>query len=174
MADIKHPHKNVIESIDEAYPLISIIAESKTSYLKQNLSLHLHASQIKLLKEAKKHSKPHHRKVRIAQYKNLVENDKIDDLFKLHENLYIKNYEKLAKKGLVEVNTDIEDLPYDVILTEKGKEILEEIDTLEAKWQGEVLKDIEDKEELVKQLKQIAQIASPISYKLKKQQKFVF
>lgn len=53
MAENKHPHKNVIGNIDEIYPLITIIAESKTSYLKQNLSMHLHASQIKLLKEAK-------------------------------------------------------------------------------------------------------------------------
>lgn len=174
MAENKHPHKNVIGNIDEIYPLITIIAESKTSYLKQNLSMHLHASQIKLLKEAKKHEKPQHRKVRVAKYKQLVENSQIDDLFKLHEKLYIKNYEKLAKKGLVKVDTEVEDLPYDIIITEKGKEILKEIDELEAKWQEEVLMETENKEELLKQLKQIAQLASPISYKLKKQQKFVF
>jgi len=175
MADIKHPHKNVIDNYENIYPMISLIDESKTTYIRENLPIHLHASQVKLLKEANKHAKPHHRKLRINQYKKLKEDaEKIDDLFELHTKLYIKKYQKLESKGLVLVDTETDELPFDVTLTDKGQEILKQIDDLEADWEKIVLQDVEDTEKLLAQIKKVANKALPINYKHKKQQKFVF
>ena len=71
-----HPHKKAIENMS-ASDLIGIIQESKMSYVRENLSIFLHESQIKLLKQVKKHDKPHHKKIRIKQF----EKAKKDDLF---------------------------------------------------------------------------------------------
>ena len=157
------------------YPMFSIIDESKYTYVKENLSKHLHTSQIKLLKEANKHSKPHHRQVRVNQYKKLLENsDEIDGLFELHKKLFIKKYKKLENKGLVVVDEDTEDLPYDVTLTQAGVDLLNEINDLESKWQDIVLECVDDKEQFLETLKIVTQNALPINYNHKKQQKFVF
>ena len=90
-----HPHKNAIAEM-EASSLISIIAESKMTYVRENLSIFLHESQIKLLRNVKKHEKPHHKKVRIREYEKA---DK-DDLFNMHLGLYLNKYKKLEKKRL--------------------------------------------------------------------------
>lgn len=159
----------------DIYPLISLIDESKLTYVKENLSTHLHSSQIKLLKDVNKHAKSHHKNVRIAQYKKLSENpENLDSLYELHKKLYINKYQKLEKKGLVEVNLEVENLPYDVTLTQNGKKLLDEISELESKWQEIVLEDVEDSEQFLKQLKKVAQKALPINYNHKKQQKFVY
>lgn len=59
-----HPHKKAIENMS-ASDLIGVIEESKMTYVRENLSIFLHESQIKLLKQVKKHDKPHHKKIRI-------------------------------------------------------------------------------------------------------------
>ena len=66
-----HPHVKAISEMDDASKLIDIISESKSCYVRDNLSIHLHESQIKLIKNIVKHSKPHHRKVRVRQYANI-------------------------------------------------------------------------------------------------------
>ena len=43
-----HPHIKAIGNMDSA-SLIGIIEESKITYVRDNLSIHLHESQIKLL-----------------------------------------------------------------------------------------------------------------------------
>ncbi len=175
MVDNNHPHCSIINSMEEIAPMISLIEESKLTFIKENLSQHLHSSQIKLLKDANKHSKPHHKDVRKIQFKKLLENpEKMDSLFELHKNLYIKKYQKLENKGLVEVNTECEDLPYDVTLTQNGTDLLDEIKELESKWEEVVLKDVEGKEKLIEILREVTQNALPINYNHKKQQKFVF
>lgn len=174
MADNKHPHKNVIDSYENIYPMVSLIDESKTTYVREKLPIHLHESQVKLLKVANKHQKPHHKALRVKKYKNLDDSVKNDKLFNLHVNLYIKKYQKLEKKGLVSVDTDTEELPFDVTLTQKGEDILKQINEFEAEWEEVVLEGVEDKENLLKMVKQVANNALPINYKHKKQQKFVF
>lgn len=175
MSENNHPHIRIIENMKSIAPLVSMIEESRLTYIKENLSLHLHSSQIKLLKEANKHSKPAHKKVRVEKYKELMENpDQVNNLFDLHKNLFIKKYQKLEKKGLVEVNCDCEELPYDVTLTQKGNDILAEIKDLESQWQEVVLKDVEDAEVLLEGLKAVSKNALSINYNHKKQQKFIF
>ena len=175
MAENNHPHHKVIENMKDIYPMISLINDSKLNYIKENISIHLHTSQIALLKDVNKHAKPHHRKVRVAQYAKLCQNpEQMDNHYELHKKLYINKYQKLEKKGLVEVNLECDDLPYDVTLTEKGVELLKEIISLEAQWQEIVLKDVEDSDKLLESLKQVTQNALPINYNHKKQQKFVF
>lgn len=175
MAENNHTHMKIIDNMKSIAPLISMIEESRLTYIKENLSQHLHSSQIKLLKEAFKHSKPAHKKVRIEKYQKLQENpDQIGGLFELHKNLYIEKYQKLEKKGLVEVNTECEDLPYDVIVTQKGMDILAEIKDLESQWQDIVLEKVEDNEVLLESLKTLAKDALTITYNNKKQRKFIF
>lgn len=173
MTHIKH--KNTIENYENIYLMISLIDESKTRYVIERLEIHLHSSQIKLLKEAYKHSKPHHKQVRTKQYQKLLkEPDQLEGLFKIHKNLYIKKYQKLEEKSLVIVNTECVNPPYDVSLTKKGEEIIKKIDKLEGEWENVVLSDIEDKNELLRLIKEIANNAMNINYKHKKEQKFVF
>ena len=158
-----HPHVDVISSMEDASKLIDIIHESKISYVRSNLSIHLHESQIKLLKNVAKHSKKHHRKVRVRQFAKISDDDKH---FKLHSRLFLKRYEKLAKKDLVEI-LDVDDLPYDVVLTDYGKEILSEIKDLENKWAEIADCDIDE-------LRMIALNTFDITYKFKKSQKYQF
>ena len=61
-----HPHIKAIEDMD-ASSLINIIEESKMTYVRENLSIFLHRSQIVLLKQVKKHEKPHHKRIRIRE-----------------------------------------------------------------------------------------------------------
>ena len=158
-----HPHIGAISSMEDASKLIDIISESKISYVRSNLSIHLHESQIKLLKNVDKHSKKHHRKARVRHYAKIPDDDKH---FKLHLKLYLKRYEKLAKKGLVEI-LDADDLPYDVKFTEYGEEILDEIKSLEKDWAEIADCDIDE-------LRKIALNTFEISYKFKKSQKYQF
>lgn len=158
-----HPHVNVISEMEDASKLIDIIHESKISYVRSNLSIHLHENQIKLLKNVAKHSKKHHRKVRVRQYAKISQDDKH---FKLHSKLFLKSYEKLARKNLVEI-LDVDDLPYDVVLTEYGGEILSEIKKLENEWA-----DIADCN--LDELRKVALNTFEITYKFKKNQKYQF
>ena len=149
-----------------ASSLISIIEESKITYVRENLSIHLHRSQIKLLKEVKKHEKPHHKRIRVKRYESADKND----LFNLHLDLYLNRYEKLVKKGLIKIDKNPDNgLPYDCFLTDKGKEILDEIDELEKEW--EKIVHINNDLEV---LRRIAIDSFEISYRHKKKQNFIF
>lgn len=161
-----HPHFKAIENMN-ASSFIGIIEESKLTYVRDNLDIHLHESQVKLLKRVKKHEKPHHKRIRIKSYEKAEKTD----LFKLHEELYLKSYRKLAKKGLIEIDESPENgLPYDCSLTEKGTEILEEIAHLESEWEEVVGVTEEDKEVL----KKLALDSFEISYNHKKKLDFIY
>ena len=161
-----HPHNKAIANM-KASSLVGIIEESKMTYVRENLSIFLHESQIKLLKQVKKHEKPHHKRIRIKQFEKA---DK-DDLFVLHLDLYLKKYEKLAKKGLIEINNVPENgLAYDCLLTDEGKAILDEIASLESEWEGVVGIGEGDLEVLQK----LALNSFEISYRHKKKQGFIF
>lgn len=161
-----HPHKDAMAKMP-ASALIGVIEESKMIYVRENLSIFLHESQIKLLKQVKKHEKPHHKKIRIKQF----EKAKKDDLFNIHLGLYLKKYEKLAKLGLVEVDKQPNNgLEYDCTLTSEGIKILDEISDLERKWEDIV--GISDSDAEV--LKEIALNSFEISYRHKKKKGFIF
>ncbi|AMD17238.1 hypothetical protein TL18_03885 [Methanobrevibacter sp. YE315] len=161
-----HPHIKAIESMN-ASSFIGIIEESKLTYVRDNLDIHLHESQVKLLKQVKKHEKAHHKRIRIKQYEKAEKTD----LFKLHEGLYLKSYRKLAKKGLIEIDENPENgLPYDCSLTDYGKEILEEIARLESEWEDVVGITDDDLEVL----KTLALNSFEISYNHKKKLDFIF
>ncbi len=161
-----HPHKNAIANMP-ASALVGVIEESKMTYVRENLSIFLHESQIKLLKQVKKHEKPHHKKIRVKQF----EKAKKDDLFNLHLGLYLKKYEKLAKIGLIEIDRQPNNgLEYDCVLTSKGIEILDEISKLESDWEDVVGINDDDKEVL----KELALNSFEISYNHKKKQGFIF
>ena len=57
MIDMAHPHVDAISSMEDASKLIDIISESKINYVRSNLSIPLHESQIKLLKNASQNVK---------------------------------------------------------------------------------------------------------------------
>ena len=161
-----HPHNKTIMNMN-ASSLISIIEDSKITYVRENLDIHLHRSQIKLLKDVRKHEKPHHKNLRVKRYETAEKNDH----FNLHLDLYLKRYEKLAKKGLIEIDENPENgLPYDCLLTEKGIETLEKIDAFESEW--EKIVHIEDGD--LEVLRRIAIDSFGISYKHKKNQNFIF
>lgn len=161
-----HPHKDAIAKMP-ASSLIGIIEESKMTYVRENLSIFLHESQIKLLKQVKKHEKHHHKKIRVKQF----EKAKKDDLFNMHLGLYLKKYQKLEKYNLVEVDLNPGNgLEYDCTLTEKGIAILDEISALEKEWESVVNINDEDREVL----KKIALDSFEISYRHKKKRGFIF
>lgn len=161
-----HPHRNAVANMPAA-SLVGIIEESKMTYVRENLSLFLHESQIKLLKQVKKHEKPHHKRIRIKQFENAEK----DDLFNLHLGLYLKKYQKLEKYGLIEIDLNPDNgLEYDCSLTQKGIDVLDEISSLEKEWENVVNINDEDLEVLRK----IALDAFEISYKHKKKQNFIF
>ena len=137
------------------------------TYVRENLSVFLHRSQIVLLKQVRKHEKPHHKRIRIRQYEKAEK----DDLFNMHLGLYLKKYEKLAKIGLIEIDKNPDNgLAYDCTLTEKGLEVLDEIDSLEHEWESVV--NINDDD--LKVLKKLALDSFEISYKHKKKKGFIF
>ena len=151
----------------DASSLISIIAESKMTYVRENLSIFLHESQIKLLRNVKKHEKPHHKKVRIREYEKAEK----DDLFNMHLGLYLNKYKKLEKNGLIEIDLNPENgLAYDCSLTPKGIAILDEIAGLEKEWEEIVGITEEDREVL----KKLALDSFEISYQHKKKKGFIF
>jgi hypothetical protein len=161
-----HPHKDAIANMP-ASSLVGIIEESKVTYVRENLSVFLHESQIKLLKQVKKHEKPHHKKIRIKQF----ERAKKDDLFNLHLGLYLKKYKKLEKLGLIEIDLNPGNgLEYDCTLTPKGIGVLDEIASLESEWEDVVGVNDDDLEVL----KDLALNSFEISYKHKKKQGFIF
>lgn len=161
-----HPHKNAIAEMP-ASSLIGIIEESKMTYVRDNLSIFIHESQIKLLKQVKKHEKPHHKRIRIKQF----EKAKKDDLFNMHLGLYLKKYQKLERYGLIEIDLNPDNsLEYDCTLTSKGLEILAEIADLEKEWESVVNINDEDLEVLRK----LALDSFEISYKHKKNREFIF
>ncbi len=161
-----HPHLNAIENMN-ASSLLGIIEESKMTYVRDNLSIHLHGSQVKLLKQVKKHEKPHHKRIRIKQF----EKAKKDDLFNVHLGLYLKKYQKLEKYGLIEIDLNPGNgLEYDCTLTPKGLEILAEIADLEKQWESVV--NITDDD--LEVLKKLALDSFEISYRHKKNREFIF
>ena len=161
-----HPHNDAIANMN-ASSLIGIIEESKMTYVCENLSIHLHESQVKLLKQVKKHEKPHHKKIRIRQYEKAEKTD----FFNLHLNLYLKKYKKLARKGLIEVDEEPDNgLAYDCALTEEGKSVLDEIARLESEWEGVIGVNDGDLEVLRK----LALDSFEISYRHKKKRDFIF
>lgn len=161
-----HPHKDAIANMP-ASALIEIIEESKMTYVRENLSIFLHESQIKLLKQVKKHEKPHHKRIRVKQF----EKAKKDDWFNLHLGLYLKKYQKLEKLGLIEIDLQPDSgLEYDCKLTSKGTETLDEIASLEKEWEGVVGIDDDDRETL----KKLALDSFEISYRHKKKRGFIF
>lgn len=161
-----HPHKKVIANMPAA-SLIGIIEESKLTYVRDNLDIHLHESQVKLLKQVKKHEKPHHKRIRVKQYQKAEKSD----LFKLHEKLYLKSYKKLAKKGLIEIDEEPKNgLPYDCSLTDGGIKVLDDISRLESEWESVVGISDDDKEIL----KKLALNSFEISYNHKKKLDFIF
>lgn len=161
-----HPHKDAIAKM-HASSLIGVIEESKMTYVRENLSIFLHESQIQLLKQVKKHEKPHHKRIRIKQF----EKAKKDDLFNLHLGLYLKKYEKLAKLGLIEIDKEPNNgLEYDCRLTSRGADVLDEIANLESEWEDVVAIDDGAREVL----KEIALNSFEISYKHKKKRGFIF
>ena len=150
-----------------ASSLIGIIEESKMTYVRENLSIFLHENQIKLLKQVKKHEKPHHKRIRVKQF----EKAKKDDLFNMHLGLYLKKYQKLEKIGLIEIDLNPDNgLEYDCTLTSEGKKILDEISALEKEWESVVNINDEDLEVLRK----LALDSFEISYKHKKKKGFIF
>ena len=160
------PHKDAVAKMP-ASALIGIIEESKMTYVRENLSIFLHESQIKLLKQVKKHEKPHHKRIRAKQF----EKSKKDDLFNLHLGLYLKKYQKLEKLGLIEIDREPENgLEYDCRLTSHGIETLDEIASLESEWEGVGGIDDEDREVL----KKLAFVSFEISYRHKKKKGFIF
>ena len=161
-----HPHKKAIADMNPA-SLIAIIEESKMTYVRENLSIFLHRSQIVLLKRVKKHEKPHHKKVRIREYEKAEK----DDLFNMHLGLYLNKYKKLEKNGLIKIDLNPDNgLAYDCSLTSKGIEILDEIARLENKWEEIVGISEEDREVL----KKLALDSFEISYQHKKKKGFIF
>ena len=161
-----HPHKDAIANMP-ASALVGIIEESKMTYVRENLSIFLHESQIKLLKQVKKHEKPHHKRIRAKQF----EKAKKDDLFNVHLGLYLKKYQKLEKLGLIAIDLQPENgLEYDCKLTSKGIETLDEIASLEREWEGVVGIDDEDRDIL----KKLALDSFEISYRHKKNREFIF
>ena len=161
-----HPHKDAIAKMP-ASALIGVIEESKMTYVRENLSVFLHESQIKLLKQVKKHEKPHHKRIRVKQ----CEKAKKDDLFNLHLGLYLKKYEKLAKLELIEIDKEPNNgLEYDCTLTPKGVEILDEISDFESEWESVVGIDDDAREVL----RELALNSFEISYRHKKKQGFIF
>ena len=161
-----HPHVNAIEKMNPA-SLINIIEESQMTYVRENLSVFLHRSQIVLLKQVRKHEKPHHKRIRIRQYEKAEK----DDLFNMHLGLYLKKYEKLAKIGLIEIDKNPDNgLAYNCTLTEKGLEVLDEIDSLEREWESVVNINDDDWEVL----KKLALDSFEISYNHKKKKGFIF
>lgn len=69
------------------------------------------------------------------------------------------------------INEDFEyELPYDVILTDKGRTILDEIYKLEKDWQDIIGCD----ENTLEVLQSLALNSFEISYKFKKSQNFIF
>ena len=161
-----HPHIKAISEM-EASSLIDIIVESKMTYVRENLSMFLHESQIKLLKRVRKHEKPHHKRIRIREYEKAEK----DDLFNMHLGLYLDKYKKLEKNGLIEIDLNPDNgLAYDCSLTSKGIEILDEISSLEKEWEEIVGVCEEDREVLRK----LALDSFEISYKHKKKKGFIF
>ena len=95
--------------------------------------------------------------------------DKISDddkHFKLHSKLFLKSCKKLARKDLVEI-LDADDLPYDVVLTEYGRQILSEIKKLEDEW-------VEITDCNLEELRKMDLNTFEITYKFKKSQKYQF
>lgn len=161
-----HPHKDAIANMP-ASALVGIIEESKMTYVRENLSIFLHESQIKLLKQVKKHEKPHHKRIRAKQF----EKAKKDDLFNVHLGLFLKKYQKLEKLGLIEIDLQPENgLEYDCKLTSKGIETLDEIASLEIEWEGVIGIGDDDRDIL----KKLALDSFEISYRHKKNREFIF
>ena len=172
----KHPHNNVIANMKSISSLIRILNESREAYIRKNLSIHLHPKELRLIKQIQKHIKPHHKQVRINRYKKLQENpEEAPAHYDMHLKLYLARYKKLEKKGLIIVEENPDNgLPYDMEFTDKGNELLEEIDKLEEDWEKEILKDVDNSDQLLELLREITLPALTINYTIQKQQKGVY
>ena len=161
-----HPHNKAIAEMP-ASALIGIIEESKMTYVRENLSIFLHESQVKLLKQVKKHEKPHHKRIRIKEFQRA----KHDDLFNMHLGLYLKKYQTLETMGLIEIDLAPDNgLEYDCMLTSEGIEVLNEISEIENEWEKTVGITEDDREVL----KNLALDSFEISYNHKKNRGFIF
>lgn len=171
-----HPHKTIIKNMNDISSLVSIIQNSKIAYIKKNLSIHLHSRELALLQDIQKHTKPHHKKIRIKKYQKLQENpESIPKNFELHKKIFIQRYKKLEKKGIITLDLEPEvDLPYDMEFTEKGFDVLKEIKQLEKDWEDLVLKDCTNKKELTSLLQEVSLNALAMNYDIQKESKNVF
>lgn len=165
-----HPHKKVIESVDNLSVLVTILYNSKIDYVKKNLSIHLHKREISLLSDIQKHTKPHHKKVRIAKYQEI---DKESKHFQLHQEIFLKRYKKLEKKDIIKLEYECDNgLPYDMTFTQKGLSILDEISNLEKEWNELVMDDIDG--DIIPLLQKITINAMDISYNIQKETKNIY
>ncbi|PAV06615.1 helix-turn-helix domain-containing protein [Methanosphaera cuniculi] len=170
-----HKHDKIIANYKSIGDLSSILSNSREDYILDHLNIHLHKGQLKLLEKIKKEQKPHHKAIRMKKYKELMNNDEATpEHFELHQKIFINKIKKLENKGLIKADFEVDLLPYEVEFTEKGKEILNEIDVLKQKWEDEIFKDFEDKDKLLTYLQQVAPKAAKISYARIKKQKGVY
>lgn len=171
-----HPHKTIIKNMNDIGSLVSLIQNSKIAYIKKNLSIHLHSHELALLHDIQKHTKPHHKRIRIRKYQKLLENpESIPENFEVHRKIFIRRYKKLEKKGIITLDLEPEDdLPYDMEFTEKGLDVLKEIKQLENEWEKLVLKDCTNKKELTSLLQEVSLNALTINYGIQKESKNIF
>ncbi|RAP44125.1 MAG: hypothetical protein BZ136_09060 [Methanosphaera sp. rholeuAM74] len=172
MSNYNHKHVQIIKSRNKYHYLISILEDSMTTYTVDNLSIHLHPSQIKLLKRVRKYSKKHHHNLRVEKYSKISADISDDKHFNIHKKKYLERYKKLEKLGLIDVDTDSEELPFEYTLTSNGISILEEIDKLEGEWEKIVFKEMNN--ELLDNLKDASINAQEITYNSRKAKKYIF
>ena len=98
----------------------------------------------------------------------------MNESYEFHKNITIKNYEKLENMGLVEIDTDCENLPFEIKLTSDGNKIIDEIKNLEIQWNDIVLNDVNDRQKLLELLKDASYKASLINHNHRKQIPSIF
>ena len=172
MSNYNHKHIEIIKSRKECHNLISLLEDSMTTYTVDNLSIHLHPSQIKLLKRVRKYSKKHHHNLRVEKYSKISVDISSDKHFNVHKEKYLARYKKLEKLGLIEIDTDSDELPFECTLTNKGINVLEEVDKLESKWEKIVFKEADS--EFLDKLKDASINAQEITYNSRKAKKYLF
>lgn len=169
-----HKHNKAIENNENMGELIDLLAKSKESFIKSNLSIHLHSRELTLIADIKKHNKPHHKKARVAKYAKMMQDeDEICKKYEIHKKIYLNRYKKLENKGLITINMDVDDLPYELTFTEKGNEVLNEISELSKTWEDKVCADFDEKSELIALLQKVSKNAIAYSYAHEKNKKCV-
>lgn len=170
-----HKHDKIIANYKNIGDLTDIISRSRQSYVLDNLSIPLKPGQLRLLEKIKKEQKPHHKQIRIKKYKQLINNDEATpEHYEEKQKKFIKKIKKLENKGLIKVDFEVDQLPYEIEFTNHGKEILNEIKTLQQKWEKQIFDNFENKDQLLQNLQQIAPKAAKISYANLKKQKEIY